>query len=286
MEITAFYPGSFGEIVQGKVQDKDLLMSFPINIYTRVRLFECRNPVRYKNLKKSYTFIENIMKLWKYEKYYKDICVNIDSDIPKGKGMASSTADLCAIYGCLLKMFNKNYNEEELLNECIKIEPTDSIMFDNMTLFDYKYGLYRENFGDYIKFNILAFEGRSAVDTLEFNTRVLNDLSNVEDLIPVLRQAIREKNLRKLSYVSTESIVRNQKRLHYDFMDIVFSIYKSTGGIGIIGAHSGNILGIIYDDMEKMSSAKLKVHSNNLKIYSVQALDKYNFYKKRRDCFG
>ena len=95
MEITAFYPGSFGEIVQGKVQDKDLLMSFPINIYTRVRLFECRNPVRYKNLKKSYAFIENIMKLWKYEKYYKDICVNIDSDIPKGKGMASSTADFC-----------------------------------------------------------------------------------------------------------------------------------------------------------------------------------------------
>ncbi|MBV4418199.1 kinase [Clostridium tyrobutyricum] len=286
MEVTAFYPGSFGEIIQGKVQDKDLLMSFPINIYTRVRLFECKKPVRQRNLKKSYDFIENIMRLWKCEKYYENIGINVDSNIPKGKGMAGSTADLCAIYGCLLKMFNRKYNEKELLHQCIKIEPTDSIIFSNMTLFDYKYGLYRENFGDYIKLNILAFEGNRTVDTVEFNSRALNDLSNVEDLIPVLRQAICEKDLQKLSYVSTESIVRNQKRLYYDFIDIVFSICKSTGGIGIIGAHSGNILGIIYDDMEKMNVAKLKVHSNNLKVYSVQTLDKYSFYKKRRDCFG
>lgn len=273
MEFTVNYPGSFGEVLQGRINRKDLLLSCPVNIYTRVKVFECNNAERKFNNQKSAAFLKNILKLWDYEAHYKNFDIEMNSQIPYGKGLASSTADLCAVYYCLLKLFNKEFNEEELIEQCIKIEPTDSIIFKKMTLFDYKRGLYRKTMGDYISYNILAFEGNKVVDTVEFNKKNLPSLSDVDDLLPILEEAIKEKNLEKLAYVSTESIVRNQKRLQYEFLQQVINIKNKTSGLGIIGAHSGNVLGIIYEDSASLNYAlKLGEKLDMCKMYSVKTL--------------
>lgn len=274
MEFTISYPGSFGEILQGKVNDKDLLLSCPVDIYTKVKIFECNNIQKKYNNKKSADFLKNVLGLWGYGQYCDTIDIEINSKIPYGKGLASSTADLCGVYYCLLKMFNKKFNETELMEQCIKIEPTDSIIFKEMTLFDYKKGLYKKQMGEYIPYNMLAFEGNKVVDTVEFNSKKLPTLSNVDDLIPVLEEAIREKNLKKLAYVSTESIIRNQKRLYYDFLEQIIDIKDKTDGLGIMGAHSGNVLGIIYEDEEKLNYAKEFFQNvTECKIYSVKTLN-------------
>lgn len=274
MEFTVNYPGSFGEILQGKVNDRDLLLSCPVDIYTKVKIFESNNIDKKYNNKKSAAFLSNILELWGYGKYDSTIDIEIDSKIPYGKGLASSTADLCGVYYCLLKMFNKEFNEVELMEQCIKIEPTDSIIFKEMTLFDYKKGLYRKQMGKYIAYNILAFEGNKVVDTVEFNSKNLIPLSDVDDLIPTLKEGIKEKSLEKISYVSTESIIRNQKRLYYDFLDKILDIKNKTKGLGIMGAHSGNVLGIIYEDEEKLNYAKEFFQNvTECKVYSVKSLN-------------
>ncbi|NLU06896.1 MAG: kinase [Clostridiales bacterium] len=282
MEVKAIYPGSFGEILQGKVKGRDILLSCPVNIYTKVKLTECDNPVKKINLKKSSNFLLNILKCWGYERYYKNINMEISSQIPRGKGLASSTADLCAVYYSLIEMFHRKFSERELIRNCVKVEPTDSIIFRKMTLFDYKHGKYKYILGDYLPYNILAFEGQRTIDTVEFNNKKLPDLSDVDDLVPILKEAVLEKNLGKLACVSTESIVRNQKRLYYDFLDRIMDIKSRTSGLGVIGAHSGNALGIIYGDKEKIDfgekfSKNLKL--KNIKIYKVKALENFDFIK-------
>lgn len=274
MEFTVNYPGSFGEILQGKVNNKDLLLSCPVDIYTKVKVFESNNIHKKYNNKKSAAFLTNILELWGCNQYDSTLDIEIDSKIPYGKGLASSTADLCGVYYCLLKMFNKEFNETELMEQCIKIEPTDSIIFKEMTLFDYKKGLYRRQMGKYMSYNILAFEGNKVVDTVEFNSKNLTPLSDVGDLIPILEEGISEKSLEKIAYVSTESIIRNQKRLYYDFLDKIVDIKDKTSGLGIVGAHSGNVLGIIYEDEEKLNYAK-EFFQNVIecKIYSVKTLN-------------
>lgn len=275
MEFTVNYPGSFGEVLQGRINNKDLLLSCPVNIYTNVRVFECNNADKKFNNNKSAHFLYNILKLWEYERYYNDIDIEISSQIPYGKGLASSTADLCGVYYCLLKMFKREFNEQELMEQCIKIEPTDSIIFKEMTLFDYKRGLFKETIGEYFNYNILAFEGSKIVDTVEFNNKSLPDLSNLDDLISTLKEAIKEKKLEKLAYVSSESILRNQKRLSYDFLEEVISIKNKTSGLGIIGAHSGSVLGILYEDLEALKFAeKLANGLNTFKVYPVKTLEK------------
>jgi len=275
MEFTVNYPGSFGEILQGRINNKDLLLSCPVDIYTNVRVFECNNADKKFINKKSADFLYNILKLWGYEAQYKDIDIEINSQIPYGKGLASSTADLCGVYYCLLKMFHRDFNEQELMEQCINIEPTDSIIFKDMTLFDYKKGLFKETIGDYFNYNILAFEGSKIIDTVEFNNKNLPTLIDVDYLLPILKEAIRERNLEKLAYVSTESILRNQKRLSYDFLEEVISIQNKTSGLGIIGAHSGNVLGILYEDLQSLKFAEKLANGLNIcKIYSVRTLEK------------
>ncbi|KOA19758.1 L-threonine kinase [Clostridium homopropionicum DSM 5847] len=275
MEVITRYPGSFGEVLQGKVNNKDMLLSCPINIYTTVRLFECREPNKKSKCIKTDKFLYNLLRSWNYEEYYESLDLEIYSNIPSGKGMASSTADLCATYYALLKMFKKNFSEEELIKLCISIEPTDSIIFREMTLFDYKKGTYREKIGNYISYNILAFEGEKSINTIEFNNKKLPELSDATDLFTVLKEGLSEKNLEKLSYVSEESIKRNQNRLSYSWIKNIENIKKCTSGLGITGAHSGNALGIIYEDEEKLKAAVKFINKQSFyKVYAVKTLEK------------
>ena len=66
MEAYAIYPGSCGEIIQGHIQGKDLLISCPVNLFTTVRVFECRKPASRFNYIKSSTLLDNMLRRWGY----------------------------------------------------------------------------------------------------------------------------------------------------------------------------------------------------------------------------
>lgn len=255
MQRMVHYPGSCGELIQGKIMERDLLLSCPINLFTHVRVFESNECVNKFKHPKSNMFMEALLKRWGNEEFVKSIDIKINSDIPRGRGFASSTADLCAVYRALISLFNRNFYINELIEECIKIEPTDSIIFKNMTLFDYKKGEYHEELGEYMNFNILVFEGNNVIDTVSFNSMNLPPLNDISDCLSLLKDGIQNNNILKVAQASTISITRNQHRLHYEVIDDVISIKDRTGGLGILGGHSGDVLGIIYDDDEKMNNA-------------------------------
>lgn len=274
MEASACYPGSLGELIQGNLRGKDILISCPINLYTNVKVFESNHPEsKYKN-KKTAKFLKNILKRWDFDKYNNTLDINIFSQIPTGKGFASSTADLCALYKALLKLFKRKYNQQELIEECIAIEPTDSIIFKEMTLFDYKYGSFYENIGSYVEFNLLVFEGTTMVDTIEFNKKLLPPHKDIGDLLPILKNGILERDIKKIGAAATESIKRNQHRLRYDFLEDILNISSKNGGLGVVGAHSGNCIGIIFDDIEKMKNLKEYNNLKNMfKIYALKTIE-------------
>ena len=273
MEATAYYPGSVGEIIQGNMRGIDVLTSCPINLYTKVKVFEssCQHN-RFKNYKAN-KFMFNMLKRWNYEKFIQELNIDIYSQIPIGKGFASSTADLCALYNALLKLFKRKFNEKELIEECLRLEPTDSIIFKEMTLFDYKNGTFKKTIGKYMKFYVLVFEGKTRVNTIEFNKKVLPEQKDISDLVTLLMEAVEERNLIKLAHCSTESILRNQHRLKYNFLDNIFSIMNKIDGLGVIGAHSGNCLGIILEDLEKIKYCRNNKILENYNTYLVKAID-------------
>ena len=272
MEVIERYPGSVGEIIQGKYNGIDVLLSCPINLYTEIILSDEKERDNEREYIKSYRFIDNILDKWGYRNW--KIALSINSTIPKGKGFASSTADLSAIYNGLLRLIDRKFNQEELIKNCLKIEPTDSIIFDKATIFDYKEGKVTEKVGNYFKFHVLCFIGENVVDTVEYNSKELQPLKKIDDLLGELREAFEDKDIKKLAKVSTESIIRNQHRLKYNILEEVLEINKLLGGLGIIGAHSGDMLGIIFDNIDEEKMKRIKnININGYEKIIVETLD-------------
>lgn len=272
MKIIERYPGSIGEIIQGKYNGIDVLLSCPINLYTEIILSDEEKRDNEWEYIKSYKFIDNILDEWGYINW--KIALSINSRIPKGKGFASSTADLSAIYKGLLRLTGRKFNQEELIKHCLKIEPTDSIIFDKATIFDYKEGKVIEKVNKYFKFYILCFIGENVVDTVEYNTKEIQPLKNIDDLIIGLKEAFENRDTKKLAKVSTESIIRNQHRLKYDILEEVLEINKLIGGLGIIGAHSGDMLGIIFDNIDDEKIKEIKnININGYEKIIFETLD-------------
>lgn len=274
MEAKALYPGSIGEIVQGKYNRIDILCSCPINVFTEVKVWESKFPHIKNRYSKSSKFLSNILTEWGEKQYIDTLDILIKSSIARGKGFASSTADLCAVYHALIKLFNKPFNQEELVRNCIAIEPTDSIIFKELCIFDYKNGMYMEGIGKYLEFDILVFEGNKTINTIEFNNKKLPPLSNIDDLIPILKDGIINRDIKKIAHCSTESIIRNEKRLSYDILPTIHNICEEVEGYGIIGAHSGDALGIIHEkDVNLSVLSKYKDALKNYKTYSVKTIN-------------
>lgn len=273
MEAKALYPGSIGELVQGKYNGIDILCSCPINVFTEVKVWESKFPHVKNRYSKSSKFLSNILTEWGDEQYIDTLDILIKSSIARGKGFASSTADLCAVYHALIKLFNKPFSKQELVRNCIAIEPTDSIIFKELCIFDYKNGMYMEEIGKYLEFDILVFEGNKTINTIEFNNKKLPSLSNIDDLIPILKDGIINRDIKKIAYCSTESIIRNEKRLSYEILPTIHNICEEVGGYGIIGAHSGDALGIIHEKNANLSVlSKYKDALKNYKTYSVKTI--------------
>ncbi len=272
MEATVFYPGSIGEIVQGKFQGKEVLLSYPVNLFSKIELFESKAVIHKYNYPKSRRFLSNILASWNLKEFDKQLDIKIISSIPHEKGFASSTADLCGVYYALLKLFNKSFIEEELVKECIKIEPTDSIIFNEFTAFDYKEGLLINNIGRYFEFHILVFEGTRNINTVRFNNENLPMQKSVDDLVISLKN---DYTIETLSKVATESIIRNQHRLSYSILPYVLKVKESTGGLGVIGAHSGDVLAIVYYDERSLNNAINKIKNiQGYKIYKLKTINK------------
>lgn len=269
MEAVAYYPGSCGEIIQGRIRGMDLLISCPVNLYSKVRIFEARKPLKRYDYEKTNRFIGNLAKRRGLEFSLSNLDFEILSQIPRGKGFASSTADLCAVYHAFVKLHNLKPDNKELIEECIRIEPTDSIIFSRLTLFDYKMGNYYEDIKEYMEYYLLVFEGSNIVDTISFNNSGKPELENIEDLLELIKTG----DLRNIAQASTQSILRNQKRIRYEVIDQVLKIKDLTGGLGIMGGHSGDVLAIIYDDIDRLeNSLKHEYKLKGYKVYPIKTL--------------
>ena len=89
MQVVQCYPGSLGEIIQGKAYGKDLLLSCPVNLFTSVMVFESFLPVHRNKYPKCKKFMKNTLESWGYKCNFDELDIKIKSDIPIGKGFAT-----------------------------------------------------------------------------------------------------------------------------------------------------------------------------------------------------
>lgn len=245
--------GTFGELLQGALRNDDdhFLVTLPIRKYSRAR-FEpdyssAQVSVQPAHKCKSLKLVQRLLRHYDCEF---GGTLTIESDLPEGKGLASSSADMVACVRALEASLGFTIPTELVLAELAGIEPTDGVMFHEfVTFFHRKVQLVRR-LGFPSGLVVVAIDAGGQVDTIEYNRHhhLFSDEECAEyaRLLASIENAIRTDDLPALGRIATRSAILNQKRNPNPHFERVMAIGHATAALGVVVAHSGPCVGLLF----------------------------------------
>lgn len=279
---TAKANGTFGELLQGYLLNgKSFMVTFPINLFSFATFIpDAKSNVIVtipQHKKKSTLLAYKLLELFNLK--VGGVLI-INSELPEGKGLASSSADLVATAYAVSKAVRITVNQE-LIAELIRgIEPSDGIMYEGIVSFYYKELKLIESIGNLNNLVVVAIDEGDVIDTLEYNQRkkIYNyaEAIKYESMLCDITYAIKNKNLKMVGKISTQSAIMNQQHNPKKFLDQCIKICSRINGVGVTVAHSGTFLGILLDNQspEFISQKaecikKFRKISNKIKMFHV-----------------
>lgn len=192
--------------------------------------------------------------------------VDINSNIQIGYGLGSSTADVIASLRAVASCHNIPLSAVEIARLAVQAEKAcDSTMFDgHAVLFAQREGVVIESLSgnipplDIVSVNVAR---NKPVDTLMFPPARYssNEIEHFRALRGFLRAAIRLGNAPLLARVATASAIINQRYLPQPYFSEVKRIAEKCGSLGIQVAHSGTVIGLMFDPRDPQSSKSISV---------------------------
>ncbi|GFP27503.1 GHMP family kinase ATP-binding protein [Candidatus Hakubella thermalkaliphila] len=253
-------PGSCGELVQGKIEGQNFHITCPIDLYSRARVeiqrskeivYPAGKPKAREAMRKTLDLFDG--KNWGGR-------LEIFSDIPIAKGMASSTADIAAASLATALALGKEVTPDHISSIALSIEPTDGIMYEGIVLYDHlKRGLV-EKLGLSPPVSIIILEPEERLETMVYNNG-RPAYGEVEELlferaVEIIRKGLKERDVQAIGQVATMSATINQKYLAKPLFEPVLNLAQVRGALGVNVAHSGTVMGILCDP-EKTETAEL-----------------------------
>ncbi|HHY14334.1 MAG TPA: GHMP kinase [Thermoanaerobacterales bacterium] len=253
--VTARCPGSCGELVEGVLNGRDFLITCPINLYSYVTAkisYVNKDIICPPNYDKT---LKAVKRLFKYLDI-KDVGVSltIDSQIPLGLGMASSTADITAACIATASALDRKIGPDEIANIALSIEPSDGTMFPGVVMIDFLRGTMIKYIGELPNMEILVVDLGGQINTTNFyKERSLltdkfkkKDESLISEAIHLIKSGIHNKDVFEIGLGSILSARENQKLLYKPKLEKIIDISKKLGASGVNIAHSGTVVGIMF----------------------------------------
>ncbi|MFQ4812436.1 cobalamin biosynthesis protein [Clostridioides difficile] len=277
-------PASCGEFVQGIIDDEEYLCSYAIDMYSKVYIEEKLvdiNLGRYK----SRLAIEKVFEKFNLpKKYTKNISLNINSKIPVGKGMASSTADIGATIKATLSLIDKDLSSEEISKLAAEIEPTDSIFIDKNSIFNPLNGTIIKYLGNLTNAKVVILEPNKVLDTMkirlrqDYNKLKVENKEVIKKSFALLEEGLKKNNLSLVGEACTLSSLANENIEKKEYLNEIIKISKKYGAYGVNIAHSGTVVGILIDKFmndKKMIDALCESNINSVynKIYTQNIIN-------------
>jgi len=174
------------------------------------------------------------------------------SDLPRGRGYGSSTADIGATLYALGKALGRPIAPKQVARLAVGVEPSDSTIFPGLTLFDHREGRRHEDLGPAPPLAVVVIDPGGQVDTLTFNRMNHRDTlrrlaSQHREAFGLLREGLREGNCEAVGEAATLSACAHQDILYNPLLEPVLATAREVGALGVCRAHSGALLGLILD---------------------------------------
>lgn len=246
--------GTFGELLQGVLpgQEREFLVTLPVTRYSTA-IFTAFSGARgicvYPSYKeKSRRLAEKLMHIFNLDS---GGFLSVQSELPAGKGCASSSADMVAAARAIQSAFGISLSRASLAQVMSSIEPSDGVMYRGIVSFYHREGVLRKFLGCLPSLTIVGLDEGGQVDTVEFNERSkpVGRAYRVEyeDLLLGMERAVARGDLRTLGEISTRSAIINQEILPKNHLDLLLDMRRRYEALGVVVAHSGTQLGLLLD---------------------------------------
>jgi uncharacterized protein involved in propanediol utilization len=184
--------------------------------------------------------------------------LQIQSNIPIGHGYGSSTADVVAAIRAVAAAHDVRLQPSRVSQLAVAAErASDAIAFNgHAVLFAQRAGAVLEDFGGSLPPLLLVgfkAKGGRPIDTLELPPARYDsiEIQQFRVLRALIAYAVRHQDPNCLGRAATASALLSQRHLPKQQLERVIDIAKGAGACGVQVAHSGSLLGILFDHAGK-----------------------------------
>lgn len=250
-------PGVCGELAQGVIEGIHFLVTCPVDFYSRVKVdiyADGPGVEAPEDCDKAAAAVRRTLFHLKNAKVRAKLTIN--NPIPRGKGMASSSADLAAAIAATGLALGEEISPYQIAQIALSIEPTDGIMIPGVALFDHRAGIIRESLGPPPPMEIVALDLGGTVDTVQFNMvdrfqRWQSVDKQTGEALRLLRRGIEEQDPALVGRGASISAEASQRVLAKPRLAEVKEFAESVGAVGVNVGHSGTIMGVLLDARER-----------------------------------
>ena len=252
MLLEVLVPGSCGEIAQGWRDGQPFLVTCPIGLYSRALVTE-RTSAKTGLGKKARAALKNTVGYMGFTEF--PLGLALESQLPTGKGMAASTADIVAVIQAVATAIDDELEPEEVAELAAGIEPTDGVFYPGVVQMDYMTGKLIESYKPVPKMIIAMFDTGGTVNTIELHSDYSENHGNENspaELLEAVDSLKKDFSPENIARVATMSARANQKVVEKPQLEEIIEFAQSQGALGVNVAHSGTMLGILFKPDESM----------------------------------
>ncbi|MEM5461944.1 GHMP kinase [Paraburkholderia phytofirmans] len=207
--------------------------------------------------------------------------LTIETNIPIGRGMGSSTADVLSSILAVFDYLQIQPKFEWVMQIAVNAETAcDSTLFSPaVTLFAQREGFVIEAFRNSLpRIDLISIDTVAAedVNTVELKPAAYNqiEIETFRSLRAGLRNAIEMSDIYLLGRVATASTRINNRFLENPDLDRIEAIGARRGAVGLQASHSGTVLGLMFDpsSVETPDNMGMALHELSESAFNISIL--------------
>jgi uncharacterized protein involved in propanediol utilization len=257
--------GTFGELLQGALSgpdDQDFLVTLPIARWSTAKItltpgadgLRVEPAGKLKSLRVARSVLAG-------HGVQDGGTLVLTGDLPEGKGLASSTADLVATVRAVADALGTPVSPQEIESHLRGVEPTDGLMYGEVVAFHHRKVRLHRALGPVPPMTIVGVDEGGQVDTVDFDkTRPVVPAAERGEygaLLDGLAAALATGDLAAVGRISTRSAELNQSRVRKRHLDRMLEIRRDIGALGVVVTHSGTMVGLLISGADAGYDGKL-----------------------------
>ncbi|MER8842900.1 hypothetical protein NKH86_30205 [Mesorhizobium sp. M0913] len=280
--------GTFGELLQGQLPigsfpcDSHFLITMPIALFARAHFMPiagARSVTVYPSHKvKAKRLAENLLIALGAS----GGILLLQSELPEGKGLASSSADLVATARSIACCFKRTVRTSLIEKLMAEIEPSDGVMYPGVVAYQQRACSLLSFLGQMPPLAIVGIDEGGTVETVDYDQRrgeiSASHRAEYHELLDRAQIAIPRGDTASIGRIATASALLHQERVPKEHLNAMLKVSEATDALGVIVAHSGTMIGILLDRMAADFPRKLRSvlahvlpYDNSPKIYLTMA---------------